>query len=135
LESPNFAFKEGIVPWLRHLLQKYPVELTLLSHVHSPLEESQIKDLFFKSGLYELGLDPRRVLFCDSEEGLYHMIRHLEPSIHLDSDHGRLENLKAFVPRRVWISPRGTGSDDSALVVQTSLSLKDATFLDSLFSS
>lgn len=121
MTSPNVAFREGVLPVLSALLERLNATrstLTLLSHVSSDAEESQIKHLFLKSGLYSKGLDPRRVLFCDSGEGLTHMVRHLSPGVHVDSvgsvSQKRMEDLQMFVPTLVCVDRRHPGRTESS---------------------
>ena len=82
------------------------LHVTLVNLVASDEEEKQIKNLFLNSGLYSHGLDPRRVLFCDTSEGLGYIVRHLHPSIHIDSDQVRLNSLKPFVQELIYINPK-----------------------------
>jgi hypothetical protein len=55
------------------------------------------------------GLDRRRVLFCSTEEGKIHLIRHLESQLHIEGgwecDDGEdiVRKIRPFVPKVIWV--------------------------------
>ena len=73
-------------------------------------EEIAIKSLYYSSGLYSSGLNPNQVLFCDTSDGLLHMVRHLSPTYHLDDDNQRLSKLIGLIPGLILVKKK---SDDS----------------------
>jgi hypothetical protein len=113
--SPNFAFKESILPTLIRLLKTH--SLYLIHHISSDAEEIAIKSLYYSSGLYSSGLSPNQVLFCDTSQGLFHMVRHLSPSYHLDDDFNRLSQLRNYIQYPVFVKK----PSNNALVVDDSI--------------
>ncbi|RKO86557.1 hypothetical protein BDK51DRAFT_39883 [Blyttiomyces helicus] len=104
---PNHAFLESVVPFLHSLVSSPRWQVHLLMVVTCDEEEVQIRELLSASGLYTAGLDPRRVLFCGSEEGKACIVRALEPAWHVDGDDDCVRKLAAFVPNIVRVRGRG----------------------------
>ncbi|TPX47634.1 hypothetical protein SeMB42_g00418 [Synchytrium endobioticum] len=102
-EHPNYAFLEGAIPTLSSILQSDHYDIHIIIVVESDLEVSQITNLMNSSGLAAAGLDSRRVLFCATEEGKSHIIRHIEPAIHIDSNDDVISRLAPFVNRIVRV--------------------------------
>lgn len=46
-------------------------------------EQDQIDNLLYNSNLFKC-VDSRKVLYCSTEQGKIHVIRHIEPSIHIE---------------------------------------------------
>ena len=89
--------------------------------VESELEVTQITNLMNSSGLAAAGLDTRRMLFCDTEEGKSHIVRHIEPAIHLDSNDDVISRLAPFVNRIVRV--RQQSKEESGTTTGASLGL------------
>lgn len=47
------------------------------------------------------GLDQRCVLFCQQADSVQHMVRFIEPAVHIDGDPRRLKAIKRHVPHAV----------------------------------
>ncbi|KAL1916772.1 uncharacterized protein VTP21DRAFT_5476 [Calcarisporiella thermophila] len=124
--TPNYAFLENAVPILRHLSQYYSVHL--IATTSSQMERDQITSLLTSAGLFSKGgLDRRRLLFCESEQGKVHIVRHLESAVHIEGgvgnaeaangeggsssrDGGVIAQLSQHVGRVVWVKRSSSDS-------------------------
>ncbi|KAI9272618.1 hypothetical protein BDA99DRAFT_498765 [Phascolomyces articulosus] len=111
VDTPNHAFHENAAIALNRLTQLYDVHVII--HVSSDDEREQINRLLQNAGLLEKGLlDPRKILWCATEEGKIHMIRHIEPAVHieggweLDDGEDIVRKLRPFVSRLIWVITR-----------------------------
>jgi hypothetical protein len=114
-QIPNYAFIEYVLPFLNTLSTAYTI--TLISPVSTPEERTAITSLLRNAGLFEGVIDPRRVLFCEMEEGKVHIIKHIGASVHIEGASGAegesiVENIRNFVGRVVWIVKRLDKEDD-----------------------
>ncbi|KAI8390978.1 uncharacterized protein BYT42DRAFT_555077 [Radiomyces spectabilis] len=112
VDVPNHAFHEHATTLLSRLSQLYDVYL--LISVGSKEEQDQIQHLLDHAGLIGSdGLDKRKILFCSTEEGKIHIVRHVEPYMHvegggeLDDGGNSVKKLQPFVPKLLWIATRG----------------------------
>ncbi|CAO3587789.1 unnamed protein product [Absidia cylindrospora] len=105
VETPNHAFHEHGQALLSQLLQQH--EVYILIHVTGEEEKAQMEHLL-ENGVLE-GLDMRKVLFCSTEEGKIHIIRHLEPQLHIEGgweyDDGEdiIRKIRPFVAKAIWV--------------------------------
>jgi hypothetical protein len=104
LQSPNFAFKESAIQFLKRLL-KDGWKLYLVSIVKSDEQQESIKGLLQDSNLQKLGLQEHRVLYCSTSEGMVSIVRHIQPSIHLDTNIENIRDLASFIPKCVLLRP------------------------------
>ncbi|KAI8146028.1 hypothetical protein BJV82DRAFT_509977 [Fennellomyces sp. T-0311] len=111
VNTPNHAFHENAAIALTRLTQLYDVHVVI--HVGSKDEQEQIQRLLTNAGLLDKGvLDSRKILWCSTEEGKIHMIRHIEPHIHieggweLDDGEDIVRKLRPFVSRLIWVITR-----------------------------
>ncbi|KAJ3183722.1 hypothetical protein HDU85_002151 [Gaertneriomyces sp. JEL0708] len=102
-QNPNHAFRESALPFMHSLVSSGLYEVYLIAVVNSDLEERQIQRLLHSSGLYASGLDPRRVLFCSTEEGKGHIVRHIEPRIHVESNDTVIRKLSPHVDKIIRV--------------------------------
>ncbi|KAG5457422.1 MAG: hypothetical protein BJ554DRAFT_2572 [Olpidium bornovanus] len=108
--APNFAFLEGTLAFLSALAAAY--ELYLVTVVGSEEEAQHVQWGLEQSGLYDSpppALDRRRVLFCKTEQGKSHIVRHVEPLVHVDANRQVAEGLARFVKHVVLVQKAGGG--------------------------
>ncbi|KAI9315310.1 hypothetical protein BX666DRAFT_1961455 [Dichotomocladium elegans] len=109
VDTPNHAFQEKAVTVVSRLAQIY--DIYLIIHINSDDEREQIDKLLQKAGLMDV-LDSRKILRCSTEEGKIHMIRHIEPHVHieggweLDDGEDIVRKIRPFVNKVVWIITR-----------------------------
>ncbi|KAJ3256180.1 hypothetical protein HK104_007104 [Borealophlyctis nickersoniae] len=108
-ENPNHAFLESTLPFLTSLVSSPNYTITLIMVVSSDQEEEQIRSLLLSSGLYTHGLDPRRVVFCETEEGKASIVRCVDPACHVESDDAVIKKVAPYVGTIVRVK-RGVGS-------------------------
>ncbi|KAI8089827.1 uncharacterized protein BX664DRAFT_261992 [Halteromyces radiatus] len=100
---PNYAFHEHGQTLLSQLIQHH--EVYIIIHVTSEEEQEEMKKLLESLE----GLDLRKVLFCSTEEGKVHLIRHLEPQLHIeggweyDDGEDMIRKLRPFVSKLIWV--------------------------------
>ncbi|TPX37024.1 hypothetical protein SmJEL517_g00808 [Synchytrium microbalum] len=113
---PNYAFLEGAIPTLSAILASGLYDVHLIIVVEGgDVEAAQITSLMASSGLAAAGLDSRRVLFCDTEEGKSHIVRHIEPQVHIDSNDDVISRLAPFINRIVRVrQTKVSGSNSSS---------------------
>ncbi|CAO3690956.1 hypothetical protein G6F70_006280 [Rhizopus microsporus] len=113
-DASMYAFHENAVQLLSKLTHLY--DIYVIIHVSSDEERRVIQSLLENAQLFtekkESTLDSRKVLFCSEEEGKMHIIRHIEPSVHIEGgwerDDGEeiVKRLKPFVNRIIWVVTR-----------------------------
>ncbi|KAI8820418.1 uncharacterized protein EV422DRAFT_69684 [Fimicolochytrium jonesii] len=111
--TPIYAFRESALPFLTSLVSNPRNQIHLIMVVTSDEEEAQVRSLLLSSNLYNLGLDPRRVVFCSTEEGKGHIVRHIEPSVHVESNDDVITKLAPFVQRIVRVKKKVVAASDS----------------------
>ncbi|KAG0245394.1 hypothetical protein BGW41_000021 [Actinomortierella wolfii] len=67
-----------------------------------PDSSNKARTKFLNNGL----IDPRRFLICETEEGISHIVRHLESQIHIDASREVVELVQGVVPRVVYVDRR-----------------------------
>eukprot|EP00842_Homolaphlyctis_polyrhiza_P001462 jgi/Hompol1/2316/HPOL_002201-RA len=113
-KEPNFAFRESMLAGLVALLKQGNYQVTLITLVRSDEEEAQVRALLTASGLLQtpaqhhspVSIDPRRVLFCETQEGVAHMVRHIAPDVHVDVVASRVKTLAQWIPNVVFMRKR-----------------------------
>ncbi|KAI8883777.1 hypothetical protein K501DRAFT_218856 [Backusella circina FSU 941] len=106
------SFHENTAELLMHLSLIY--DIYIIIHVNTEEDSYPIQRLLMDEGLFssDAGLDSRKILFCQTEEGKIHIIRHIEPFNHieggLENDDGEeiVDKLKPFVTKITWITQR-----------------------------
>ncbi|KAL0095297.1 hypothetical protein F4703DRAFT_1938622 [Phycomyces blakesleeanus] len=108
---PNHAFHENGAILLLRLAQAN--EVYLIIHIHSEDERHQIQKLLENASLVGPRLiDSRRILYCSTEQGKIHLIRHIEPAIHieggweLDDGEDIVRKVRPFVNKLIWVVTR-----------------------------
>ncbi|KAG0002016.1 hypothetical protein BGZ80_011767 [Entomortierella chlamydospora] len=59
-------------------------------------------------------IDPRQLLVCETEEGVSHVVRHLESQVHVEALQSVLEMVQGVVPKVVFIQKRPGHSRQSS---------------------
>ncbi|KAF9347843.1 hypothetical protein BGX26_000709 [Mortierella sp. AD094] len=59
-------------------------------------------------------IDPRQLLVCETEEGVSHVVRHLESQIHVEAQQSVLEMVQGVVPKVVFIQKKPGHSRQSS---------------------
>ncbi|XP_049851515.1 uncharacterized protein LOC126326128 [Schistocerca gregaria] len=81
---------------LSRLISKYSTDVYLLTKCGSDQEESQIRQLLIQENIS--GLEPHKLLFCETEAGRIHMVRQLEPDLVVSGSLPMLKELEKWVP-------------------------------------
>eukprot|EP00871_Galdieria_phlegrea_P004793 jgi/Galph1/5314/GphlegSOOS_G3967.1 len=79
------------------------VELFLIIRVKTDEDEENVRKALQVSGLFSMGLNPAKVLFCETLQGTVATVRQMEPQLHIDSDAKVLSELERFIHRLVYI--------------------------------
>lgn len=106
-----YGFQEKSIQILTRL--SYLYELYIIVQVNSVEEKENIEELLENAtsvdGLFFDSIDKRKILYCSEEEGKMHIIRHIEPFIHVEGgwekDDGQdiVNKLKPFISKIIWI--------------------------------
>ncbi|KAI9333546.1 hypothetical protein DFJ73DRAFT_49511, partial [Zopfochytrium polystomum] len=122
---PNYAFVESTIPFLHSLLSSPRYVVHLVAVAASDHELAQIQNLLSRTArLTQSGLDPRRILFCDSSDGKAAIVQRIAPHTHVDFDDAVIERVAHSVKRVVRVVPRrirdrrqAAGTDESATML------------------
>jgi hypothetical protein len=85
--------------------------------MNSELERHQIHQLLSNASL---SIDPRKILYCSTEQGKLHLIKHIQPSIHVEGgcelDNGSfiIKELLNLVEQKIWIKSGGDDNDNES---------------------
>ncbi|KAF9432196.1 hypothetical protein BGZ76_011138 [Entomortierella beljakovae] len=60
-------------------------------------------------------IDPRQLLICETEEGVGHVVRHLESQIHVEAQQSVLEMVQGVVPKVVFVQKKAGHSRASSV--------------------
>ncbi|ORX91408.1 hypothetical protein K493DRAFT_317280 [Basidiobolus meristosporus CBS 931.73] len=82
---------------LRHQFDVY-----LILTVQDQEQADSIKNELQHANFFSL-LDIQKLLFSQTTEGRGHMVRHIEPYIHIDSDIAIVEKVAPFIPRCIYL--------------------------------
>ncbi|KAF9207613.1 hypothetical protein BGZ59_011058 [Podila verticillata] len=133
--TPNYGFVEGAIPLLFHLAETYNLHLILLcpplhqangkereltiqeqdeikqqQQLGQEREREQILTMLRNAGLISTSgpklIDPRQLLICETEEGVSHVVRHLESQVHVEAQPSVVELVQGVVPRVVVIQKK-----------------------------
>ncbi|KAJ9057759.1 hypothetical protein DSO57_1019544 [Entomophthora muscae] len=105
---PSYVFVESSLPTLCRLCEQYDVYL--IATVKSILEQKQVEELIISSALsVKHQLDIRKVVFCQSSTGRSHIVRHLEPHIHVDNELAVIKQLSFSISRLILIISQSNG--------------------------
>jgi hypothetical protein len=112
VDTPIYAFQENSIQLLTRL--SYLYDIYVIVHVNSPEEQEGIQELLANAtgGLFTYLIDPRKIIYCSEEEGKIHIIRHIEPFVHIEGgwemDDGEdiVKKLKPFVTKIIWVMTR-----------------------------
>ena len=80
-QSTLVAFKENSL----ELLQRLNFDIYLISIVHDDLEQVRIQELFSRFDY--------KLLFCDTQQGMISICKHLNPTLHLDNNFDILKEI------------------------------------------
>ncbi|CAO3642815.1 unnamed protein product [Mucor hiemalis] len=115
VNTPNHAFHENTVLLLNKLAQVY--DIYVMIQMSNEMERHQIQQLLNNANLV---MDSRKILYCSTEQGKLHLIKHIQPSVHVEGgselDDGQfiIDELKhSNIEQRIWIT--SNQSKDSSL--------------------
>ncbi|RKP09396.1 hypothetical protein THASP1DRAFT_8424, partial [Thamnocephalis sphaerospora] len=101
--APTLGFLQHAVVLLRYFAEHY--DLYLMTPVTTLEEKTEVMRLLRDAGLHAAQLDEHKILFCQTSEGVAHLVRHLAPAVHVDADAEIVRMVRTFVGRVVWIRP------------------------------
>ncbi|CAJ0758758.1 15880_t:CDS:2, partial [Entrophospora sp. SA101] len=100
-----YVFLENAVSFLQLICKRYDVYL--VCPISNEQEKHQIISLLSNENLFSTKvIDKRKVIFCETEEGKVHIIRHIKASVHIESG---LNNedvvglVRSFVDNVIWV--------------------------------
>ncbi|KAI8969272.1 hypothetical protein BDF20DRAFT_827316 [Mycotypha africana] len=130
--TPIYGFKENNLKLLAGL--SYIYDIYIIVHVNSEEEKSNI-DSLLKANLKQGSFDKRKILYCSEEEGKVHIVRHIEPFIHIEGgwemDDGEniVKKLKPFIHKIVWLLPKNKLEASKDVQVGSNIEVSDS-FID-----
>ncbi|KAK3839680.1 MAG: hypothetical protein J3R72DRAFT_178969 [Linnemannia gamsii] len=65
-------------------------------------------------------IDPRQLLICETEEGVSHVVRHLESQVHVDARQSVVQLVQGVVPKVVFVQKKPGHSRASSVSQQQS---------------
>ncbi|KAI8051197.1 hypothetical protein BDF22DRAFT_692497 [Syncephalis plumigaleata] len=120
--TPTLGFVQHAVNLLKYFAINY--DLYLIMPVTTIEEKEEVLRMLRQAGLMapsassasasstnlqqsDVCLDEHKVMFCETTEGVAHIVRHLTPAIHVDADLDTVQLVRTFVGRVVWVrAPR-----------------------------
>lgn len=81
-------------------------DVYLIIHINSEQEKEYFSNLLKEN---VTSVDTRKIIYCSEEEGKIHIIRHIEPFVHIEGgwekDDGEeiIKKLKPFIKKLIWI--------------------------------
>lgn len=101
-------------------------ELYVVVRVDDDEMEQAVTDAFKAAGLFDRGLmDPRKLLFCETDIGRISVARQLESQLHIDENKSVISDLQRFLPTVALVYPDARSASDVVgrnVVKYTSLS-------------
>ncbi|PXF41370.1 Peroxisome biogenesis protein 22 [Gracilariopsis chorda] len=92
------------VPHLKRFAKLF--DLYIVVRVDDDDTERHVTDALSAVGVFEPGLlDPRKLLFCDTDTGRVSVARQLEPQLHIDETTSVITALQRFVPFVALVTP------------------------------
>lgn len=89
-------------------------ELYLVIRVDDDPVELAVTDAFASAGLFERGLlDPRKLIFCETDIGRVSVARQLESNIHVDENVQVIADLQRFLPMVALVSPDANSASEA----------------------
>ncbi|KAK3820783.1 MAG: hypothetical protein JOS17DRAFT_755795 [Linnemannia elongata] len=70
-------------------------------------------------------IDPRQLLICETEEGVSHVVRHLESQVHVEARQSVVELVQGVVPKVVFVQKKSGHSRTSSISQQQQEQDKD----------
>jgi hypothetical protein len=83
-EDKEMKMIDSMIPYFEKLLKQS--NCFFLVEVENDNEETEIRNLLSTSGLYKVGLNEIKVLFCSSAEGRAHMVKQIGTKLHIDAN-------------------------------------------------
>lgn len=77
--------------------------MTLLVRCNSQNEKAAIQSLIASAGLYEAGLDARRIVYYETKAGKTCIVRHISPGFHVDADKADIISLSPYLNSVVYV--------------------------------
>lgn len=118
--TPNHAFHENTVTLLNKLTHIY--DIYVIIQLNSDQERHQITQLLNNANIL---LDSRKILYCSTEQGKLHLIRHIQPQIHVEggceSDDGSFIINGLNVEQKIWIKKNPPLMSDEKLQMTDSI--------------
>ncbi|KAJ1653358.1 hypothetical protein IWQ61_006500 [Dispira simplex] len=121
-QCPNYAFKLNAIPLL-HIMSEY-FDVYCIAQIRSTAEQADIRQLLDPGRRSQPTthapsvsadndnapetMDPRKLLFCQTTKGKVHIVRHLQPLVHVDADLDSVVGLATFIPHMIWLARPAT---------------------------
>lgn len=102
-----YGFAENSTQLLTRL--NYTYDIYVIVHVNSTDQKQNIQQLLDNAKVFKEHIDSRKIIYCSNEEGKIHIIRHIEPFIHVeggwekDDGEDMVKKLKPFVNKIIWL--------------------------------
>lgn len=100
----SFKLKPDCVKNLQQFASLF--ELYVIARIDSDENEEKLRKVLEEAKLFECGLDPRKVVFCETETGRVSIVRQIEPDLHVDETASVVSELQRFVKFVAFISPQ-----------------------------
>lgn len=74
-------------------------------------DESRILKVLEELGLLDAGIERHRIIFCETDVGKEHIVRHIHPEIHIDYSGTTSRQLLPHLPRIYLVGPSRMDAD------------------------
>lgn len=90
----DIVVRDSAKPCLR---QMAGCDLYIIARVTSDEMETSVRKALRNAGAFEAGVDERKVLFCETQQGRVSMVRQIEPHLHIDNSTAVASALQRYI--------------------------------------
>lgn len=95
--------RTAAAPYLKRFAKM--CDLYVISRIADDEGEATIRSALEAAGVFAAGMDPRKVLFCETADGRVSVVRQLEPHLHIDRRADIITSLQRFIKFVALVTP------------------------------
>lgn len=103
--------QQAALPYLMRFAKM--CDLYLISRVSDDSGEAEVRSSLQAAGIFEAGMDARKVLFVETSNGRVSVVRQLEPHLHIDGRFDIVLALQRFIKFVAFVAPGAAARSDA----------------------